>query len=181
MTRELDFYRKLYQTKFIDDNTQKYQIFGVPIGKEKMTKKVQFHPESPLIQYHQKTSNSFCLRSLSSAFQCIGDNRAVSSLVKRIEESLTLQTKEFKTRIHFANAIMKNRRRIKVEQNLQYNMTIWNKNYAFDILNDISEDVTLVQLMDSLGNMNHAISIVGHWIFYSNYEKSLFLQKNHWI
>ena len=57
---------------------------------------------------------------------------------------------------------MKNRIRIKVEQNLQYNMKIWNKNYAFDILNDISENVTLVQLMDSLGNVNCAISIVGH-------------------
>ena len=70
---------------------------------------------------------------------------------------------------------MKNRRRIKVGQNLKYNLTIWKKNYAFDILNDISEDVTLVQLMDSLGNVNHAISIVGHWIFDSNYKKALCL------
>ena len=29
--------------------------------------------------------------------------------------------------------------------------------------------------MDSLGNVNHAISVVGCWIFDSNYEKSLFL------
>ena len=70
---------------------------------------------------------------------------------------------------------MKNRRRIKVEQNLRYNLNIWKKNYAFDILNEISEDVTLVQLMDSLGNVNNAISIVGHWIFDSNYKKSLYL------
>ena len=66
---------------------------------------------------------------------------------------------------------MKNRRIIKVKQNLQYNLNIWNQNYAFDILNDISEDVNLVQLMDSLGNLKHAISILGHWIFDSNYEK----------
>ena len=36
------------------------------------------------------------------------------------------------------------------------------ENDAFDILNDISENITLVQLMESLGNVNHAISIVGH-------------------
>ena len=36
------------------DNTQKYQILGVKIGNAKMTKKVQFHPEAPLIKYHQK-------------------------------------------------------------------------------------------------------------------------------
>ena len=29
--------------------------------------------------------------------------------------------------------------------------------------------------MDSLGNVNHAISVVGKWIFDSNSEKSLFL------
>ena len=51
------------------------------------------------------------------------------------------------------------------------------KNDAFDILNDISENFTLVQLMFTLINVNHAISIVGYWIFDSNYEKSLFLTR----
>ena len=68
---------------------------------------------------------------------------------------------------------MSNRSKIKGEQNLTYNLTIWRGNYAFDILNDISEYLTLVQLMESLGNVNCAISIVGHWIFDSNYKKSL--------
>ena len=66
---------------------------------------------------------------------------------------------------------MKNRIIIKGEQNL----TIWQKNDAFDILSDISEDVTLVKLMDSIRNANHAISVVGYWIFDSNYNKSLCL------
>ena len=42
---------------------------------------------------------------------------------------------------------------------------------SYDILANISEHVTLVQLMDSLVNVNHAISVVGYWIFDSNYEK----------
>ena len=45
----------------------------------------------------------------------------------------------------------------------------------YKILEDISADVTLVQLMDSLGNVNHSISVVGNWIFDSNYEKELVL------
>ena len=49
------------------------------------------------------------------------------------------------------------------------------KNDAFDILNEMSENFTLVQLMESLGNANHATSIVGHWIFDSNYKKALCL------
>ena len=51
------------------------------------------------------------------------------------------------------------------------------KNDAFNILNDISENVTLVQLMDSLVNVNHAISIVGYWIFESNYEQAICLTR----
>ena len=61
---------------------------------------------------------------------------------------------------------MSNRIKIKGEQNIRYNLTLWSKNDAFDTLNDISENVTLVQLMGSLGNVNNSIIIVGHWIFY---------------
>ena len=106
------------------------------------------------------------MSSLESAFHCIGNNRAVTALVNQIEESLTLPAEIFKSRIHFA-------KKIKVEQNLQYNLKIWKKNDTFDILNDISEDVNLVQLMESLENMNYVISIVGYWIFDSNYKKTL--------
>ena len=66
---------------------------------------------------------------------------------------------------------------IKGGQHLRYNMMVWNKKYAFDIPNNISKYITLLQLMDSLGNVNHATSIVRYWIFDSNYEKSLFLKK----
>ena len=31
--------------------------------------------------------------------------------------------------------------------------------------------------MDSLVNVNHAISVVGSWVFYSNYERSLVLNR----
>ena len=44
-------------------------------------------------------------------------------------------------------------------------------------MKNISANVTLVQLMDSLGNVNHAISVVSNWIFDSNYEGSLVLNK----
>ena len=43
---------------------------------------------------------------------------------------------------------MTNRREINGQQNLRYNMKIWNKNDAFDILKNINEYVFLVQLID---------------------------------
>ena len=47
-------------------------------------------------------------------------------------------------------------------------------------MKNISGNVTLVQLVDSLGNVNHAISVVGSWIFDSKYERALVLNKE-WL
>ena len=44
-------------------------------------------------------------------------------------------------------------------------------------MTNICENVALVQLMDSLGNVNHAIIVVGYWIFESNYKKELVLNR----
>ena len=33
--------------------------------------------------------------------------------------------------------------------------------------------------MDFLGNVNHAISVVGYWIFDSNYEKVLVINREY--
>ena len=48
---------------------------------------------------------------------------------------------------------------------------------SYDILTDMSEHVTLVQLMDYLVNLNHVINDVGYWIFDSNYKKSLVINR----
>ena len=47
----------------------------------------------------------------------------------------------------------------------------------YKILEYISENVTLFQLMDSLGNVNHAISVFVKQLFDSNYEKALVLNR----
>ena len=47
----------------------------------------------------------------------------------------------------------------------------------YDILTDMNEHVTLFQLLDYLGNVNHDISVVRYQIFDSNYEKALVLNK----
>ena len=52
------------------------------------------------------------------------------------------------------------------------------KKGQFEIIHDISENITLVQLIDSVGNVNHAFSIVRYWIFDSKYKKALPLTLN---
>ena len=59
------------------------------------------------------------------------------------------------------------------DQRLHYNIHKLIKQGSFEILHDISENVTLVQLMETGGNVNDAVSIVGYWIFDSNYKFAL--------
>ena len=66
---------------------------------------------------------------------------------------------------------------MKGELRVYYSLRKYKNIGSYDILTEISDHVTLVQLMDSLGNVNHAISVVGYWIFYSNYENSLVLNR----
>ena len=79
--------------------------------------------------------------------------------------------------IHFVNDIILNKKRNKGEARVNYKLMKYKKMGEYEILEDISADVNLVQLMDSLGNMNHAISVVGSWIFDSNDERTLVLNK----
>ena len=53
----------------------------------------------------------------------------------------------------------------------------YKKKGYYDIMTYISEKFTLVQLMDFLGNVNDAISVVGYWIFDSNYKRALVLNR----
>ena len=78
-------------------------------------------------------------------------------------------------RIDFSKAILKYEK--KDDQKMYYSLVKYKKKGYYDILKDISEYVTLGQLLNSLGNLNRAISVVGNWIFDSNYEKALVLNK----
>ena len=84
---------------------------------------------------------------------------------------------EVGNRIDFANDILKNKKRNVGEARVRYNLIKYKKMREYKILEDISENITLVQLMYSLENVNHTISVVGKWIFDSNYEKSLVLNR----
>ena len=118
------------------------------------------------------------MSSLTSAFHLISDDRAVTAIVNHIEESLTLQTDKSRNRIHFDNAIIKNIKKIKGSHNLRYYMKVWVRKDDFEIIKNVSEYVTLMQLMESLENVNNAISILGYCIFESNYKKALCLSQS---
>ena len=80
--------------------------------------------------------------------------------------------------INFENAILKNEKKIKGEPKVHYSLRKYKNKGSCGILTDISEHVTLVQLMGSLGNVSHAVSVVGYWILDSNYVRALVLNRN---
>ena len=59
-------------------------------------------------------------------------------------------------RIDYENAILKNENKIKGEPKVHYILRKYKKKGSYEIMTDISENVTLVQLMNYLGNVNHA-------------------------
>ena len=61
----------------------------------------------------------------------------------------------------------------KVDQRLHYNIDKWKVKSSFDFINGISENITLVQLVGTVGNINHAVIIVD---FIPTTKKALLLK-----
>ena len=103
--------------------------------------------------------NSCCFSSLASAFASINQSKVADAISLRKKESLK---SEVRNRIHFATDIIQNKKRNKGENRVHYSLIKYKKKGESDILENISANVTLVQLMYSLGNVNHVISVVGN-------------------
>ena len=134
----------------------------------------KFQNYAPILKYCQKSLNSCCFSSLVSAFYSINHNKSANAISLRIEESLE---SELGNCIDFANYILKDEKIIQSEPRVYYSLRKYKQKGSYDILKYISEIFTLVKLMDSLGNVNHDISVVGYWIFDSKYKKAIFLYR----
>ena len=125
-----------------------------------------FQKDAPILSYFQKKLNSCCFSSLASAFASIKNFKAKIALSIHIKESMQIEVRNC---IHFANIIMLNNKRNKGEARVPYQLIKYKVMGDYKILEDISAKGSLVQLMNSLVNVNHAISVVGNCIFDSNY------------
>ena len=69
------------------------------------------------------------------------------------------------SRVLFENDAMEDKEQVKGDQYLHCTFKRWKKSISFDILNDISEYVTLVQLLYTNENVSNTVSIDRDWIF----------------
>ena len=99
----------------------------------------KFQNDAPILKYCQKSLNSCCFSSLASAFSIINQNKADNYISLRTEESLNIKVGK---RIDFANDILKKRK--KGEPKVHNSLMKYKRKGYFDILSDISENVTLV-------------------------------------
>ena len=134
----------------------------------------KFHSDAPMLKYRQKSLNIGYFSSLESTFVSIKQTKAFNDILLSIE-------KYFKSKvgncIDISNSILKNEKKLKGEPRVYYSLRKYKNMGSYDIITGISEHVTLVQLMDYLGKVNHDISVFGYWIFDSNYEKELVLNR----
>ena len=93
-------------------------------------------------QQHDQTSCFF--GSLASSLKAPNQLAAANAITTRIYSSLM---GEILVRWMFSDAIMTDQKRRKWDQNLRYKLEHWKKIDTFDIMNNISKYVTLVQLM----------------------------------
>ena len=144
-TYEPDFYKKLFQSHDNEQDIDTFRTFQVPIVNAKVVKSFVFHKDAPILSYCQKSLNSCCFSSLAPAFASINTFKAADAISIRIKESLK---SEVGNRIDFANEIMLNPKRNKGETRVHYKLMKYKKMGEYEILEDISANVTLVQLMD---------------------------------
>ena len=93
----------------------------------------------------------------------------------RILESLTVVPVPYKTRIAFALDVLQSKKNVQKPNEPRLRLGVQGvKNIAsMNLFSDFYNGARIVQLEDILGNQSHCITIVGRWIFDSNFERAL--------
>ena len=79
-THEPDFYKKRFQSNDDTQDINTFKFFQVTIGNTKCVESFKFQNNAPIINYFQKSLNSCCFSSLSSAFASINHNKAANDI-----------------------------------------------------------------------------------------------------
>ena len=84
ITRDPDFYKKLFQSHNDTQDINIFRSFQVPIGNAKIVESFKFQNNTPILNYSQNSLHSCFLCSLASAFDSINYNKADNAISLRI-------------------------------------------------------------------------------------------------
>ena len=140
--------------------------FLVPIGSAQKIQDPAYLPHDSVINYPSDNYNPCCF--LSPDISTIREKSAGIAIESLIQDYSGWIQKGFITRLNYANNTINDNIRNKCDQQRHYTLNIGYTKVIFDIIYNVSEYFILVQLVDTLVNINHAISIYGVWIYAKN-------------
>lgn len=134
----------------------------------------------PQVKYTMGTFCSCCFSSLASALDYFGDSMAAARVAQFTAESMKRHSKN--QRMKFAVQVMVGEHRKPGEKRIVYSVDKKWLDEEFDPLDRKNESSfpTLVQLVDSVGGVKHAVTICDQWIFDSNFPNALPLEQQ-WL
>ena len=109
----LIYIRNLFRAAMIHKIKIHIKYFKFQLKKSKCVETFKFHNDVPILKYCQKSLNSCCFSSLLSYFASIEQATYANAISLQIEETLKIKTGN---RIDFLNAILKNEKRSKANQ-----------------------------------------------------------------
>ena len=112
-THKPELYMKLFRSHDNTQDSNTFKLFQVPIGNSKCVDVFKFHSDASMLNYCQKLLNGCCFSSLAYAFSSIKQTNSFNAISFCMEESLKIK---IGNRIDFANAILKNEKNLKVNQ-----------------------------------------------------------------
>jgi hypothetical protein len=150
------------------------RLFNVPAGASHQLSKtdvtIKRPTHGPLLKYVQGDVNSCTVCSLASALYAFGDIPASMHVYRRLTEVTHLPPEI--NRVLFLCEVMQGHHRLKGEERLKYEAVFF-KRGKYNILEDESNVPVLCRIQDSSGSTDHCISVLGDWMFDSNFSHSL--------
>ena len=143
---------------------------------------------APWVLFEQKDEQSCCFASLASALAAVHDIKAAKIIMSHLPKSLQVPFGTFKTRMDYAKAVMTDQVRKPNDPYLNYMRNDSKGRVKHDRSSTQADEikgkpynplakpdmiVTLLQLLDNNGGNSHCVTVVGNWIFDSNFPQAL--------
>ena len=125
-------------------------------------------PDAPKLYVLRENKSACLLFSLSSEFYFIGDKI-------KDEKSSSLKTND---RLKLDQYVALNHLRKKGKPRCKLSYKLSKEEDGYDTLLDISMHPKLIQLKDFIGGIHHCVTVVGKWMFDSNFTFALPLTKD---
>ena len=129
----------------------------------------------PRLAYINREEDTCVFASLASALLALNDTLFGEYVRKKQDDSLKVPIGKCKDAMDFAKFVMLGRARKVGETRQKYNVVDMNRvsSKKFALFDMVDLSIKVVQIQDKKNIINHAVTIVGRWIFDANFKYAL--------